>query len=300
MSLAKPIPIKCRSALHNVQGGFPYRWDLNIYRGCAHKCRYCFAMYSHKYIGEEDYFGKIFVKENVVEVLERELASAKWKGEVINIGGVTDSYQPAEKERKLMPEILKLMIKYRNPIIISTKSDLILRDFDLIAELARLTYVNIAATITAYDEEVRKLIEPGGAPSAARFAMLKEFSKTEAQRGLHLMPMVPFITDARENVEALFAAARAAKVDYVIPCMMYLRGDTRKSFFEFSKSELPHLHEKFLELYKNRNLFTEHSAKVHKMVDELLHKYNLKRNHGGHDKSEKLKAAGRQMSLFNL
>lgn len=98
------------------------RWDLNIYCGCEHGCKYCYAMYSHDYLGSEEYFKDIYVKTNIVERLEEQLRSYSWKREVVNIGGVTDSYQPLEAEYKTMPEILKLMIKYRTPCIISTKS----------------------------------------------------------------------------------------------------------------------------------------------------------------------------------
>ncbi|OJT81281.1 radical SAM protein, partial [Clostridioides difficile] len=86
-------------------------WDLNIYRGCEHGCKYCYAIYSHKYINSNNYFEEIYVKTNIVEKLERQLKSSKWKKEVINIGGVTDSYQPIEADYKIMPEILNLLIK---------------------------------------------------------------------------------------------------------------------------------------------------------------------------------------------
>ena len=122
--------ITARQALNHV-GGDPYDYDLNIYRGCAHRCRYCFAIYSQEFLkpqaGETNFFEDIFIKENIVELLERRLASPHWNGAVINIGGVTDSYQPVEAREKRMPEILRLMIRYRNPITISTKSVLMLR-----------------------------------------------------------------------------------------------------------------------------------------------------------------------------
>ncbi len=113
------------------------------------------------------------MKNNIAEKLEKELQAPGWKGDVINIGGVTDSYQPAEAEYRLMPQILKLLTKYKNPAIISTKSDLVLRDYDLIDELSRLTYINIAATITTVDEAVREKTEPKAATTAKRFSLLK-------------------------------------------------------------------------------------------------------------------------------
>lgn len=156
--MKEPIPISCNTACTFVKGRFPYHWDLNVYRGCSHDCKYCFARYSHKYLPEKgDFSEAIFVKTNIAEALERQLRSPKWDKGVINLGGVTDNYQVAEAMEKQMPEILRLMIKYNNPIIISTKSDLILRDFDLIDQLSRKTYVNIASTITTANETLQKV-----------------------------------------------------------------------------------------------------------------------------------------------
>ncbi|HED23781.1 MAG TPA: radical SAM protein [Firmicutes bacterium] len=181
--------IKTGSALHKLKRKIPYGWDLNIYRGCGHGCCYCYALYSHRYLGASDsesFYSEIHVKTNIVDLLEKEIRSKSWQREVINIGGVTDSYQPAEVKYRLMPEILKLLIKYKTPAIISTKSDLILRDYDLIDQLSRLTYINVAATITTADENMRRLIEPHSAPTAARLAMLGEFRKTRASIGFHI------------------------------------------------------------------------------------------------------------------
>ena len=129
----------CNSALTELKRKVPYGWDLNIYRGCQHGCKYCYAMYSHKYLNSEEFFTDIHVKTNIVDELEKELKRNSWKRDVINIGGVTDSYQPAEAKYLLMPEILKLLIKDKTPAIISTKSKLILRDYDLIDKLSRIT-----------------------------------------------------------------------------------------------------------------------------------------------------------------
>lgn len=277
------------TACNKLKRKMPFAWDLNIYRGCEHGCKYCYAMYSHQYLDSERYFEDIYVKTNIVEQLEQQLSSPSWKREVVNIGGVTDSYQPIEAQYKLMPDILKLMIKYKTPCIISTKSDLILRDYDLIAELSNITYVNVAATITCMDEEVRGKIEPKGVESLKRFAMLKEFSKTNASTGLHFMPIIPYITDTRENVNSLYAHAKDSKVDYVLPGTLYLRGKTRTVFFDFIKEEFPDLYEKLKLLYKTGGADKEYKNKLYLMVNELKAKYNLS---GSYSKpmKEKLKA----------
>ncbi|MCP4761508.1 MAG: radical SAM protein [archaeon] len=274
--------ILAKSALNHIVERFPYRWDLNIYRGCMHHCQYCFAMYSHKFLlpsksNKEGYFQEIFVKTNIARLLEKELSSKKWKKELINIGGVTDSYQPAESKYKLMRQVLKVMIKYKNPIIISTKNALILRDFDLINELSEQVHVNIAATITTMDEDIRKLIEPNSSPSLERFKVLKEFRKTKASIGLHVMPILPFITDDTENLDKIFSLGKECGVDYFIPSVLYLRGDTKPHFMKFIKNNFPDLYGKYLKLYGKNGNNSNIKEQIYKKVEILSRKYQLSR-----------------------
>lgn len=266
--------MEVKSALTKLKRKIPYGWDLNIYRGCQHGCRYCYAMYSHQYIGG-GFFKDIYVKENVVEQLEKELSSESWKREIINIGGVTDSYQPAEAHYQLMPQILKLLIKYRTPAIISTKSRLILRDYDLIDELSGITYVNVAATITTMDEEVRRKIEPYGSASLERFEVLREFRKTNASTGLHVMPIIPYITDNEENLERMFYLASECGVHYVLPGTLYLRGETRKHFMDFMEREFGDRSAEFRKLYKTGGADKEYKNTLYEMVNRLRDKYSL-------------------------
>lgn len=269
------IELECKQGLNKLKRKRPYGWDLNIYRGCEHRCSYCFAIYSHDYLGNKDYFNDIYIKKNIVEVLERELAHRSWKKEIINIGGVTDSYQPIEEKYKLMPEILNLLIKYKTPCIISTKSDLILRDFDLIEKLSSITYVNIAATITTTTENIRKKIEVNAVTSARRFAMLKEFSKTQASIGLHLMPIIPYITDNSENIEDIFIKSNDSNVDYILPGLMYLRGKTRVEFFKFIREEFPKLYLPLESLYAKAGASKEYKDKIYAMINILRDKYKI-------------------------
>ena len=258
------IKIHCMTALNKLKRKIPYGWDLNIYRGCSHNCKYCYAIYSHEFLGEHD-FSKVFAKINIAEQLDKELSNDEWKREIINIGGVTDSYQRAEKEMKLMPEVLKVLIKHKTPAIISTKSNLILRDFDLIAELSKLTYVNIASTITTMNEEDRRKIEPYCSTSMERFEMLKEFRKTNASVGLHTMPIIPYITDSYSNIENLCSEAKRSNVHYMLPGVLYLRGATRKVFFEFMK-----------ELYKTGGADKSYKEKLYsQVVNPLREKYGI-------------------------
>ncbi len=288
----------CTLAMNKLKRKIPFAWDLNIYRGCEHGCKYCYAIHSHQYLDSEQYFNEIYVKTNIVEQLELQLRSPSWKREVVNIGGVTDSYQPIEEQYKLMPDILRMMIKYRTPCIISTKSDLILRDYKLIEKLANITYVNIAATVTCMDENIRRKIEPNGVESIRRFDMLKEFSKTNASTGLHFMPIIPYITDSRDNVDFLYSKANDSKVDYVLPGTLYLRGKTRVFFFNFIKQEFPDLYPVLQELYKTGSAGKEYKDKLYLMVNELKAKYNLSSSYSKSMKEKLNNTENIQISLF--
>ena len=269
------VEIECSSALNKLKRKIPYGWDLNIYRGCSHNCKYCYAIYSHEHLGEKD-FSKVFVKTNVVEHLDRELSSSKWNREIVNIGGVTDSYQKVEDKMKIMPDVLRLLIKYKTPAIISTKSNLILRDYDLIDELSKITYVNIASTITKMNKANRKKIEPFGSRSIDRFNMLKEFRKTNASVGLHTMPIIPHITDSYSNIENLCSEAKRVGVHYMLPGVLYLRGASRKVFFEFIKSNYPEKFDNIAALYKTGGADKAYKESLYsQIVNPLREKYGI-------------------------
>lgn len=272
------VPIReihCKSALHKLKRRIPYGWDLNVYRGCQHRCSYCYAMYSFTPGDCNQQDNAVYVKTNIVEVLERELSSPGWKREIVNIGGVTDSYQPAEARYRLMPRILKLLIKYKTPAIISTKSDLVLQDYDLIDELSRITYINVAASITTMDECVRQKIEPGAVESSERFAMLKAFRKTNASVGLHAMPIIPCITDSRENITQICRCAKDARVHYMLTGTMYLRGKTRGAFLDTVKQRFPQTYDALTELYKRGGAGKAYKEELYRMVNALRNEYDL-------------------------
>ena len=286
--------IRVTKALNKIKStskiALPFHWDLNIYRGCEHGCNYCYAMYSHSYLekkietkeehssveGENNnFFRRICVKTNIAEALEKQLGARTWKKELINIGGVCDSYQPAEAKYGLMREVLAIMIEYKNPVTISTKSDLILRDFDLLRELSELTYVNIAVTVTTMDEKLSALLEPLAAPPEKRFSILNEFKDTAAVTGLHLMPILPFLTDSPRNLEQILSLASECEVDYALPAALYLRGETRKHFFNFLKLNFPELVHSYRRLYAEGGAGRIYKDELYGMLKSLMKKYRL-------------------------
>lgn len=290
--------ISCKSALNRIDNRYlPYHWDLNIYRGCEHHCQYCYALYSHEYLEEDRFFDTIYIKRNVAERLALDLAKPSWKREVINLGGITDSYQPIEAKKQLMPDILRLLIQYRTPCTISTKSDLILRDFDLLDRLSRIADVNVATTITTLEEDLRQKLEPGGVPSTRRFEVLKAFEKTKVSTGVHMMPIVPRLTDSSENLNAIYAGGKAADVDYILPGLLNLKGRTRQNFLDFIHREFPQHMDYFLLLYSRGGLDKEYKQSFYKKLHRIKVRYGLPSGR------KVLQAApnsydGQQLSLF--
>jgi DNA repair photolyase len=293
--------IKVKKALNRINKSsrinLPFHWDLNIYRGCEHGCNYCYAMYSHSYLEEKEgsafledsekkfrlsskerdcaFFKKIYVKTNILEALEKQLAARNWKKEVINIGGVCDSYQPAEAEYGLMRQVLALMIKHRNPVTISTKSDLILRDFDLLTELAEITHVNVAVTVTTMDKNLSSLLEPLASYPEKRFSILRTFKSTAAITGIHMMPILPFLTDSPQNLEQIMSLAAECEVDYALPGVLYLKGETRKHFFDFLELNFPELNGPYRKLYAKGEADRAYKAELYGILSSLMEKYHL-------------------------
>lgn len=270
------VKMDVQQALHKLnKRGLPYQYDLNIYRGCTHGCKYCYAFQSQSYLRDRGQEEDVFVKANIVEVLERELASPTWKKEIINIGGVCDSYQPCEASYQLMPAILRLMIKYKNPIIISTKSNLILRDLELIDELASHTYVNIPVCITSVNPEISQKVEPGASSPEERFRTLKELGHTRAYTGLHVMPILPLLADDRETLETLARWAHEADVSYMLTGILYLTGGIRKRYLSFIEKEFPEYYDVYVALYPKGSANQEYKGRIHTLFDEMKRKYQV-------------------------
>lgn len=292
--------ITCSNACHKVKSGVPYKWDLNVYRGCEHGCKYCFALYTHKYMKSNDFFKEIYVKKNIAGQLDKLLSSKNWKGEPINLGGVTDNYQPAEEKYKIMSDIWEVLIKHKNPCTISTKSDLILRDFDLIKRLADVTYVSIAATITCADEKIRMDIEPGGVSSERRFEMLRIFKEnTNSVIGLHIMPVIPFLTDTDENLDELFLSGKNVNVDYAILQALNLRGETKNVFLSFIREKYPRIYNKLCLMYRNGYADGAYREALYVKAADIMKKYNISNDYSLFmEKRLEAKNNYEQISLF--
>ncbi|MDP9366996.1 MAG: radical SAM protein [Chloroflexota bacterium] len=189
----------------------PFRWSLNPYRGCTHSCHYCYARATHTYHGMNagrDFETKILVKTNLPQVLRRELARPTWTGERIAIGTATDPYQPCEGRYRLTRRVLEALRDHRNPLSVVTKSTLILRDCDLLADLARLTDVTVFFTVTTLDPAIWRAVEPGTPPPLKRLNVMRRLVEAGVPCGVFLAPILPGITDSAESIAAIATAAR--------------------------------------------------------------------------------------------
>ena len=270
------IEIQVKEALNELRKkSLPYRYDLNVYRGCSHNCVYCYARRSHRYLDAGDFFDQIFVKTNVADVLEKRLRSKDWRREIINLGGACDAYQEAEKGYRLIPEVLKLCLRYRNPIIISTKSDLILRDLEHIDRLASVAYVNIAVSITSCEDDVSKNVEPGASLPLVRLQVLKEFGRTKAHTGFHLFPIIPYLGDDRHSLETYVRWAAEAKVSYMMSGMLYLTGAGRQNYLDFIDKNFPRYSAAYRHLYVKGSADKAYKQKIHSLLSSFRKKYGI-------------------------
>jgi DNA repair photolyase len=267
--------IEASSALHYHSREFATNWDMNIYRGCGHRCRYCFAQYTHYYLNSDNFFDEIFVKTNISDVLEKDMSKRTWANEPVNICGVTDCYQPAEVNYQLVPKVLKRFIQHKNPIVITTKSKLIERDFELIRELHNITEVRIGISVTTVNEKLRRILEPYAAPTIDRFKALEKFAKIGCKTAVLLMPIIPYMTDFRPNLDEIFRLTKESGTKRLLAWPLHLRGNTKGMFFSFLKESYPELLPKYREMYYKSNVTKEYFKYIMDMVFELRCKYSL-------------------------
>lgn len=185
--------------------------SLNPYRGCEHGCIYCYARPTHEYLGFSaglDFESRIMVKENAPELLRQELASPKWKPQIIVMSGVTDCYQPVERKLKLTRRCLEVLLEFRNPVAIITKNFLVTRDIDLLAELARRQCASVCLSITTLDNELRKVMEPRTSPPQARLAAIGKLADAKIPASVNVAPVIPGLTD--HEMPAILNAAHEA------------------------------------------------------------------------------------------
>lgn len=248
------IETEAKSIINRVPGGaLPFDWTINPYRGCSHACVYCFARPTHTYLdmnAGRDFENKIVVKVNAPEVLRRELAAKRWKGEHIAMGTGTDPYQRAEGRYRLMRGIIEALIDHRNPFSILTKGTLILRDLDLLVQAAEVAPVSAAFSIGTLDERVWRETEPGTPHPKARMEAVRTLTDAGIPTGILMAPILPGISDRPDQLREVVGAAIDAGATHVSPIMLHLRPGVREEFLPWLEQEHPDLVERYLQMYR--------------------------------------------------
>ncbi len=268
-----------KKILHRVNVWFlPFRWGINTYRGCEHNCTYCNARYTHEYLGlpTGEFAYKIMVKDNAAEALDKELSREKWnKKWTVNMATVTDPYQPAERKFKITREVLKVFLKHHNALMVTTKSDLILRDLDILTNIAKTGFLNVVITIPILDEDLRKKIEPKAASIQKRLEVVQKIHDAGITVGVTSIPLFPYISDSESDVEKLVKTLSENGADYVIIDMLNFREEARDRVMEFIKNYYPDLISKYGELYKTNYCDKEYAKVVRKHANKLIKKYGV-------------------------
>jgi DNA repair photolyase len=250
--------VRARSVLNRVPGAsrMPFRWTINPYRGCGHACVYCFARPTHAYLGFDagrDFEREIIVKVNAPEVLRAELARPSWRGEHVALGTNTDPYQWVEGRYRLMPGIWEAMRDAAggagNPCSVLTKSPLLLRDLQLMRQIAKRAGFSACLSIPTLDERAWRATEPHTPHPRARLEAVAELNRNGIPTGVLIAPLMPGINDAPEQVEPLLQAAVEAGATSIGGVALHLRAGVKEVFMGWLQAQRPDLVERYEELY---------------------------------------------------
>jgi DNA repair photolyase len=244
----------CKSALNPVKG-MGFKWSLNPYMGCVHRCTFCYVRhFEHRSDRPSDnrYGTSIRVKTNVAEVLRRELARPSWEHEHVAIGAATDPYQPAEGRYRLTRGCLEALRDASNPFSIITRGPMIVRDLDVLVEASQRASVSVTFSVPTLDEEVWRKTEPSTAHPRQRLRALKQLVDAGVKAGVGMAPILPGISDRPEQLREVVRAAREAGATGVWANLLFLRPGTREHFLEHLAEAWPDQLPHYEQLYAGR------------------------------------------------
>lgn len=231
----------------------PFGWTVNPYRGCEMACRYCYARYTHEFLGQSDpeaFERSVYVKKTDRAALVAELRRARKSGLLVALGTATDPYQPAEARFEVTRRVLEAAREAPGVrLSITTKATLVARDADLLAEIARGSELSVNFSITTADPALARRLEPRAPRPDLRFGAMAALARAGIETRLFVMPVLPLITDGEDNLRALLAAARAAGASAAESNVLFLRAGTRETFFAFLAAEFPALVAEYERLY---------------------------------------------------
>ena len=241
------VEIACKSVLNRVRG-MPFEWSINPYRGCAHRCVFCYARRTHTFYeldGIDDWGSTIFVKLNAPEVLRRELAASRWSGNEVAIGTATDPYQAAEAKYGITRSILIELARARTRAHLITRSPSIARDVDVLRELSRAAGISVCFSIPTLDASLARAVEPTVATPAQRLRALSELAAAGIRVGVAIAPVLPFLSDGIEQLRAVYEAAAEAGASFAWTSVLNLGEVARDSYAAFLAEKHPELTERY-------------------------------------------------------
>jgi DNA repair photolyase len=278
--------LEARSILNRCSSPrMPFTWTINPYRGCEFGCRYCYARYTHEFMGMdrwEDFEEKIYVKRDAARTLVRELSPARLAGQSIALGTATDPYQPAERRYRVTRSLLAVMAAARDlRLSITTKSDLVVRDIDLLRRIAERNSVQVNLTVTTLDRRLARVLEFRAPTPELRLKALRTLRQAGIVAGVNIAPILPDITDDRANLEAVIAAAKGHGATHVYANVLFLKPSAQQAFFPFLERHFPHLAKRYAARFA-RSAFLDRAYKerIFRQVADL------RRKHGFADRAE--------------
>ena len=277
--------VLAKSALNHVPGAsraMPFAWTINPYRGCSHSCVYCFARNTHTYLDLDagnDFDNEIIVKINVAEILRAELKKKRDPIPAVALGTNTDPYQRAEGRYRLMPGIIAALAESGTPFSILTKGTLLRRDLPLLVETSRHVPVDLAMSIAVFDDELQNSVEPGTPSATARLATVTAVREAGLDCSVFMMPILPFLTDTREHLDAALADIKAAGASTVLYTALHLRPGTKEWYLQWIEREHPHLAEKYRYMYYGTNSYApkDYRTWLAAKIKPLIRKHGLQR-----------------------
>jgi DNA repair photolyase len=257
----------------------PFRWTVNPYRGCEFGCHYCYARYTHEFmeLDGNDFESKIYVKKDAGPLADRDLSTEKIWGEHIAIGTATDPYQPAEREFGATRAILEKMAEREGlNLSITTKSNQVLRDIDLLKRVAQRSALVVNLSVTTVRVRLARLLEPRAPRPDLRLEAVRALNEAGIPAGVLAMPVIPSITDRPEDLDALARAARDARAQWFAGNVLFLMPASLKHFLPFLDAKFPKLSRQYREWYgRHGNAPDAYKKELSARVEHLRAKYGL-------------------------
>ncbi len=263
--------ITCKTAISKC--GFPNGgWAINPYLGCAHGCLYCYARFMKRFTKHTEEWGEfVDIRVNMPEVLKKEIKREKYKKGNINIGTVTDPYQPLEEKYEITREILEILSEYPYPVSILTKSDLVLRDIDLIKKFKN---IDINITLNTLDEDWKRVIEPNSPSIESRIYAIERLKQENIKVNVMMGPFWPFFSDTEELIKTF----KVLGIEEIYTESFNTRGGTFSKVERVMSQHYPNLLPRMKEILFNKENFNNFYSLVKENLLELAKQYNIKIN----------------------